>query len=147
MHFQPLLLLLLLTLYCIALTAIPDLFYSPIEYPFITEQPRDRVIALSDSQTSQNSEFRCEARGEPLPKIEWFHNSKNVKDSEKYSISSPSMQTSTGDFIVTSTLTINNLTAIDGGEVKCVVMVEDGKLPGVEFEPASATALLAVIGM
>ena len=61
-------------------------------------------------------------------------------------ITSPT-PTPAGDFIVTSTLTINQLSAFDAGDVKCVVMADDVSLPtGVDLQTDSASSVLAILG-
>ena len=52
-----------------------------------------------------------------------------------------------GDFIVTSTLTINNLHAVDAGDVSCVVMADGRDFPdAVNLQTDSASSVLTVLG-
>ena len=55
-----------------------------------------------------------------------------------------SKKTMTGDFIVTSVLTVNILNAYVGGDMKCKVVAND---EDIGSKNTSASATLAVIGM
>ncbi len=55
------------------------------------------------------------------------------------------MKTPTGDYIVSSWLTVSRLDAFDAGDVVCSVMADDDELP-TDLQTVQTTAQLAVIG-
>ncbi len=63
----------------------------------------------------------------------------------KYVVRTDAASTPTGDYIVSSWLTVNTVDAFDAGKVVCSVMADDDELP-TDLQRVQTTAQLAVIG-
>ncbi|XP_064398715.1 uncharacterized protein LOC135345243 isoform X2 [Halichondria panicea] len=119
--------------------------------PIITESPKNRIIALDDNRPNQSATFHCQARGQPKPEIKWLHHSPDIEDDlnsdtiGKYLLRTDAVSTPTGDYIVSSWLTVNTVDAFDAGEVVCSVMADDDELP-TDLQTVQTMAQLAVIG-
>ncbi len=122
-----------------------------IEAPIITESPKNRIIALDDNRPNQSATFHCQARGQPKPEIKWLHHSPDIEDDlnsdtiGKYLLRTDAVSTPTGDYIISSWLTVNTVDAFDAGEVVCSVMADDDELP-TDLQTVQTMAQLAVIG-
>ena len=67
---------------------------------------------------NDNVSFSCAFEGRPVPSVKWFCNDIEISSSDQFMIE-------TKDTL--SILDVNNLTAADSGEYKCVVMNDHGK--------------------
>ena len=105
------------------------------------------IMALRDDQLHLPS-YTCAAAGLPAPIITWIYipnldreHEKLLSDGEKYQIANNVSEKDDGRQITASSLTFLELTATDGGVVRC-----KASSPPIATAVASADALLTVIG-
>jgi len=82
--------------------------------PSIVVPPQPVVSAVANGV--QHTTFTCTAFGGPTLRISWIHNMQNVSQNGRFQV----MVTEDGRNHNSSTLAINNLTAIDSGIIRCV---------------------------
>ena len=89
--------------------------HTAFEPPSIVAPPQPVVTAVADG-VQHNTTFNCTAFGDPTLHISWMHNMQNISQNGRFQV----MVTEDGRNHISSTLTINSLTATDSGTIRCV---------------------------